>query len=80
MYADPALLAFPLPHSTLQGLLVSGMHVSALNMMRNLLHDISLFGFVPNGGRIYYLDRSQVRSMCLHICVFFIYAHVLLVQ
>jgi neutral trehalase len=24
-----------------------------------MLEDVSNFGFVPNGGRIYYLDRSQ---------------------
>ena len=27
--------------------------------MQNLLDDVEAFGFVPNGGRIYFLDRSQ---------------------
>lgn len=42
-----------------RGLLVCDMNTSALAVMSNLLDDISNFGFVPNGGRIYYLDRSQ---------------------
>ena len=43
----------------IQGLLVCDMHISALNIIRNLLNAVSMFGFVPNGGRVYYLDRSQ---------------------
>lgn len=42
-----------------QGLLSCDMHLTALNLIRNLLSDVETFGFVPNGGRIYYLDRSQ---------------------
>ncbi len=42
-----------------RGLLVCDMHATALNVINNLLDDIDNFGFVPNGGRIYYLDRSQ---------------------
>lgn len=30
-----------------------------MGVTRNLMSDIINFGFVPNGGRIYYLNRSQ---------------------
>jgi alpha,alpha-trehalase len=42
-----------------RGLLVCDMLDSALYVISNLLDDMENFGFVPNGGRIYYLDRSQ---------------------
>ena len=42
-----------------EGLLVSGMLTSARGVIKNLLHYIEGFGFVPNGGRCYYMDRSQ---------------------
>lgn len=43
----------------IRGLLVCDMYDTALNVISNLLDDIDNFGFVPNGGRIYYIDRSQ---------------------
>ena len=46
----------------LKGLLVCGMRETAAGMIRNMLHQLDAFGFVPNGGRIYYLDRSQPPS------------------
>jgi alpha,alpha-trehalase len=42
-----------------RGLLVCDMPTTAEYVLRNLLDDVTNFGFVPNGGRIYYLDRSQ---------------------
>lgn len=42
-----------------RGLLVSGMPGTARGVIENLLDDVRSFGFVPNGGRAYYLDRSQ---------------------
>jgi alpha,alpha-trehalase len=42
-----------------RGLLVCDMNITAQNVINNLLDDVNSFGFVPNGGRIYYLDRSQ---------------------
>lgn len=42
-----------------RGLLVCDMNTTAYYVISNLLEDIENFGFVPNGGRIYYLDRSQ---------------------
>jgi alpha,alpha-trehalase len=43
----------------IRGLLVCNMNVSSYYIIQNLLDDVNNFGFVPNGGRIYYLDRSQ---------------------
>eukprot|EP01034_Spumella_vulgaris_P021312 gene21312-27342_t len=43
----------------IRGLLVCDMYDTTLYVINNLLDDILNFGFVPNGGRIYYLDRSQ---------------------
>ena len=42
-----------------KGLLASGMLKTAKHMVDNLLHLLQVYGFVPNGARIYYLDRSQ---------------------
>nr|XP_023026984.1 trehalase-like [Leptinotarsa decemlineata] len=43
----------------LKGLLLSDMVETARGMIQNLLSMVERFGFVPNGGRIYYLNRSQ---------------------
>lgn len=42
-----------------RGLLICGMLETARGIVETLLDDVRHFGFVPNGGRIYYLDRSQ---------------------
>ncbi|CAJ0578277.1 unnamed protein product, partial [Mesorhabditis spiculigera] len=42
-----------------RGLLVSEMPVTAQGVIRNLAHMVQQHGFVPNGGRVYYLTRSQ---------------------
>jgi neutral trehalase len=41
------------------GLLASDAHATARGVIENLLDDVRAFGFVPNGGRVYYLNRSQ---------------------
>ena len=43
----------------IRGLLVCDMPLTAKYVIQNLLDDVVNFGFIPNGGRIYYLDRSQ---------------------
>ena len=43
----------------IRGLLVCDMFNTSRGVIENLLDDVENFGFVPNGGRIYYLDRSQ---------------------
>eukprot|EP00927_Polykrikos_kofoidii_P001066 TRINITY_DN10387_c0_g1_i1.p1 TRINITY_DN10387_c0_g1~~TRINITY_DN10387_c0_g1_i1.p1 ORF type:complete len:660 (+),score=114.29 TRINITY_DN10387_c0_g1_i1:97-1980(+) len=47
-----------------EGLLASGMFVTARGVVQNLLDDVAKFGFVPNGGRIYYMNRSQPPMLC----------------
>ena len=41
------------------GLLASGMRDAAEGVARNMLHLVKTRGFVPNGARVYYLNRSQ---------------------
>ena len=42
-----------------RGLALSGMNNTAAGIVDNLLDFVSRYGFVPNGGRVYYLTRSQ---------------------
>lgn len=46
----------------IQGLLRCGMTATAQGVALNLVHMLDTFGFVPNGGRVYYAmpGRSQV--------------------
>jgi len=43
----------------IQGLITSNMATTAEDMIRNFLYLIETYGYVPNGGRIYYASRSQ---------------------
>ncbi|CAG8446565.1 1715_t:CDS:2 [Diversispora eburnea] len=43
----------------IEGLLVSELYDIAKNVILNLLDLVEIYGFVPNGSRIYYLNRSQ---------------------
>ena len=43
----------------IQGLLASEMEGTARGIVDNFIHSINTYGFVPNGGRLYYLTRSQ---------------------
>jgi hypothetical protein len=51
----------------IRGLLICDMTETAWGVISNLLEDVTNFGFVPNGGRIYYLDRSQPPLLTLMI-------------
>lgn len=42
-----------------KGLLVSEMYDTARGILENFLSVIDRFGFIPNGGRVYYLARSH---------------------
>lgn len=42
-----------------EGLLVSGMVQTARNVLLNFLYLVETVGFVPNGARLYFLNRSQ---------------------
>jgi alpha,alpha-trehalase len=52
----------------IKGLLASEMYNSTKLMIMNLGEMVRRFGFVPNGGRIYYLHRTQppVLAACVH--------------
>ncbi|CAH1108704.1 unnamed protein product [Psylliodes chrysocephalus] len=43
----------------LKGLLLSDMYETSKGLVQNLLSMVERYGFIPNGGRIYYLNRSQ---------------------
>lgn len=43
----------------IKGLLISEMKDTARGMIDNLLSLVKRFGFIPNGSRVYYLNRSQ---------------------
>jgi alpha,alpha-trehalase len=43
----------------IKGMLACEMYATSTGVVQNLLDDVENFGFVPNGGRIYYLNRSQ---------------------
>lgn len=43
----------------MQGLLASGMYETTRGMLENFGSIVERFGFIPNGGRVYYLKRSQ---------------------
>ncbi|XP_029341666.1 trehalase-like [Acyrthosiphon pisum] len=43
----------------IRGLLICDMHITARGMIVNYISMIKTFGYVPNGGRIYYAKRSQ---------------------
>ncbi|KAL1937780.1 hypothetical protein VTO73DRAFT_12799 [Trametes versicolor] len=43
----------------IQGLIESELFSTVNDTLQNFMDEIENFGFIPNGGRIYYLDRSQ---------------------
>lgn len=43
----------------IRGLLRCQMYQTAKGMLENFLSIVDRFGFIPNGGRLYYLERSQ---------------------
>lgn len=53
---------------TIKGLLASRMYATVRGMIENMGHLIDLYGFVPNGNRVYYLNRSQppLLTWCVH--------------
>uniref|UniRef100_A0AC34R980 Trehalase n=1 Tax=Panagrolaimus sp. JU765 TaxID=591449 RepID=A0AC34R980_9BILA len=43
----------------IKGLMASEMYEAAARMILNYADFVERFGFIPNGGRVYYLQRSQ---------------------
>ena len=50
-----------------QGLLLSDMTATVKGMLENFVELVKTHGFVPNGGRIYYLNRSQPPFLSLMV-------------
>nr|CAD7392221.1 unnamed protein product [Timema cristinae] len=42
-----------------RGLLLSEMYTTTKGILKNFLSMVNTYGFVPNGGRVYYVERSQ---------------------
>lgn len=40
------------------------MHETSKSMIRNFAYIVDTVGFIPNGGRVYYLQRSQPPFLC----------------
>ncbi|XP_051895879.1 trehalase [Pristis pectinata] len=51
----------------IKGLLISEMSKTAKGMIENFLYLIHRFGFIPNGGRVYYQRRSQPPFLALMV-------------
>ncbi|KAJ8912193.1 hypothetical protein NQ315_003797 [Exocentrus adspersus] len=51
----------------IKGLLLSDMVETARGMVQNIISMVERFGFVPNGGRVYYLNRSQPPLLTLMV-------------
>ncbi|KFD54549.1 hypothetical protein M514_04494 [Trichuris suis] len=58
---------------TIKGLLVSNMFSTVRGMIKNLAYMVDTYGFIPNGGRVYFLFRSQpplfIRMVYEYVCV-----------
>lgn len=51
----------------ISGLLIGGLTETVNNTLQNYLDSIENFGFIPNGGRIYYRNRSYVMWLRLKL-------------
>ncbi|KAJ1939076.1 hypothetical protein GGF37_004548 [Kickxella alabastrina] len=56
---------------TLEGILRSGLKEVAKSNIRCLLDFVDIYGFVPNGARSYYLDRSQPPLLTLMVKLYY---------
>ena len=43
----------------IEGLLLNDMYETTRGIIENFLSIVKTYGFIPNGGRVYYLMRSQ---------------------
>jgi alpha,alpha-trehalase len=55
----------------LEGLLLSEMHVTAKGMIENFFYLIDKYGIIPNGGRVYYMNRSQPPLLTLMVKLYY---------
>ncbi|KAJ2579171.1 hypothetical protein GGH95_003240 [Coemansia sp. RSA 1836] len=56
---------------SLEGMLRSGLWDLSLSTIRDLLALVNVYGFVPNGARVYYLDRSQPPLLTLMVKLYY---------
>ncbi|ORX69125.1 glycoside hydrolase [Linderina pennispora] len=56
---------------TMEGLLRSELYDTARSNIEDLLDLVDSYGFVPNGARVYYLDRSQPPLLTLMVKIYF---------
>ena len=59
----------------LHGVLTCGMYNTAKGMIANYLDLVRRYGFVPNGGRIYYLNRSQPPFLIQMVDLYYSYTN-----
>ncbi|CAH1110056.1 unnamed protein product [Psylliodes chrysocephalus] len=59
----------------IKGLLISGMTDTARGMLNNFVSLIRRFGFIPNGTRVYYLNRSQPPLLSAMVGIYFNYTN-----
>lgn len=55
----------------IKGLIISEMTETARGMIENLLSLVKRYGFIPNGSRVYYLNRSQPPLMTRMVKLYF---------
>ncbi|KAJ2109149.1 hypothetical protein GGI16_000846, partial [Coemansia sp. S142-1] len=56
---------------TLEGMLRSGLKDLTRSIIRDLLAFVDFHGFVPNGARVYYLNRSQPPMLALMVKIYY---------
>ncbi|XP_032633040.1 trehalase isoform X1 [Chelonoidis abingdonii] len=59
----------------IEGLLLSEMAATAKGMIQNFLYLVERYGHIPNGGRVYYLCRSQPPFLTLMMDAYLVHAN-----
>lgn len=59
----------------IKGLLISGMNKTAESIINNFLFMVKTYGFIPNGARIYYLNRSHPPFLTMMVDLFYKYTN-----
>ncbi|KAF2355939.1 Glycoside hydrolase family 37 [Trinorchestia longiramus] len=59
----------------IEGLLLCEMRTSARKMIENFLYLVKKYGFIPNGSRKYYLQRSQPPMLISAVEIYYQYTH-----
>ncbi|XP_018333658.1 trehalase-like [Agrilus planipennis] len=57
----------------IEGLLISEMYDTARQIIENFLYLVETIGFIPNGGRVYYLNRSQPPLLASMVSLYYNY-------